>query len=182
MKSLELYHRAYRNYENSKYLITSYDGDEYVLNMAGFHLQQAVEFIIKCILNNVGIKPPYTHNITVLLDLAAKNNAPLYITDYINAASGTISAWESSSRYDLNVLLKYREVRLGLDNIEKFMELNGCTLQLRPELQNPSTYAELERAVGDISSLTDIEKNCLYQVTLVDINQSSLEQPTHLFK
>lgn len=181
MRTLKPYSYAYTHYRCSKNLVDTYDGDDYVPNMAGFHLQQAGEFIIKCILDNTDIKPSYTHNITALLDLVAINNAPLYITDYMYAASGTISAWESCSRCEHDALLTYHEVRLGLDNIAKFMELNGCIPQLRSELQNPDTYAALERAVGDISSLTDIEKNCLYQVTLVDINQSTPERSTQLF-
>ena len=81
-----------------------------ILNNAAYHLQQAVEKILKAALECVGVTVPNTHKITRLLSMITANGAGLVITDWIDDHSEMLSEWEAETRYNMDFIVEKRKL------------------------------------------------------------------------
>lgn len=71
--------------------------DDLYLDVCCYHMQQAIEKLLKCSIELCGERYPFTHAITPLYDLYLKTGwAQL---EDLELMAGTITDWESSSRY-----------------------------------------------------------------------------------
>ena len=91
MCDIRLFRSARLDYETAKKLWETPWEDEMILNNAAYHLQQAVEKILKAALECVGVTVPNTHKITRLLSMITANGAGLVITDWIDDQSKSSS-------------------------------------------------------------------------------------------
>lgn len=76
-----------------------------IKNVAAYHLQQAVEKILKYQIYQSGIRVDngkmYRHDIRKLLDYAEEENIRLIVPDYVQKHANSITDWEAGSRYDI---------------------------------------------------------------------------------
>lgn len=87
-------------------------------NMVAYHIQQAVEKMIKLQIYNSGKaydnKSIYTHDINNLIVYAKLIGVELVIPKLIEENSMTITDWEAGSRYDMKFSVR-------VDTLEKYM-------------------------------------------------------------
>ena len=133
LKQYELFFiKAKEDFNAAKYLLEGFNCHklEIKLEIVFFHIQQAVEKLLKCILDINGIKFPKTHDIESLIELCDANNIALI--DDINTLAD-LSDYAVEGRYaithdDLSDVDKYLEITQNLFIFvkENLMEkLNG---------------------------------------------------------
>lgn len=105
--------------KTAEYALKEYLADKHfkdIKNICGYHIQQAVEKLIKYQIYNHADAPDnkelYTHNIGALIAYADRNNIPIYVPDYIVTNAEIITMWETGSRYDLHFSVR-------VDTLEK---------------------------------------------------------------
>lgn len=93
-----------------------------VKNMCAYHLQQAVEKLVKIQIYKSGIaydnKSIYSHNIRALLVYAEKQGIEIDIPKHLKKNASVITKWEAGSRYDIHFSIR-------IDTLEKYyFEIN----------------------------------------------------------
>lgn len=163
MCDVRLFRSARMDLETAKALWKASWDDEMILNNAAYHLQQAVEKVLKGSLECVGVTVPNTHKITKLLSMAANNGANLVITDWIDEHSEMLSEWEAESRYNMDFLVEKRKLDKAVDEIQIFFQENGIQKELRKELQDEDKKAKLLNCLPKSKrKCNDFELNCYY--------------------
>lgn len=103
---------------------------KYIKGMAGFHLQQASEKIIKLQLYASGKKldlhKVYKHSLNDLLLYAKDIDVNVIIPNYVMRNRELITAWEAAGRYDVHKVVKitqlekcYTEIECWFDELKK---------------------------------------------------------------
>ena len=72
--------------------------DEYAITAAAYHMQQAIEKVLKGLILIYGETPEFTHNIAKLHVHLSKLGMEL--PEELEDISDTLTAWESNLRYD----------------------------------------------------------------------------------
>ena len=72
--------------------------EEYAVSAAAFHMQQAIEKLLKGLILINGEEPAYTHNITKLIGHCQRLD--IEIPEELNDISDTLTLWGTSSGYD----------------------------------------------------------------------------------
>jgi HEPN domain-containing protein len=93
MGDISLYSRALSDYRAGMILMQNLDADENIIDVAGYHLQQAVEKLLKFQIEMQGNEYPFTHDIAVLIDLV--DNVP----EWILLHSETLMKYGVKTRY-----------------------------------------------------------------------------------
>ena len=96
-RSIMRYKTAKRNRQETTYDDAWCDG-------ICFDLQQAIEFLLKWKLENLGVIAPKTHDILVLCDLLVENGCDVYAVPNLKERASMITSWETASRYGTGVL------------------------------------------------------------------------------
>ena len=122
------------DYETAVMIWRNPYNDEMILNNAAYHLQQAVEKVLKGALECVGVTVPNTHKISKLVKMISDNGANLVITDWIDDHSEMLGEWEAQTRYDMDFLVEKRKLDTAIKEIQKFLAVNGIQNELREEL------------------------------------------------
>ena len=95
---------------------------KYIKGMAGFHLQQAAEKMIKLQLYRSGKKLDlhliYKHSLDHLMGYAKSLGVELIIPEYIMKNSAVITAWEAAGRYDVHKVVKITQLEKCNTEIE----------------------------------------------------------------
>ena len=112
--------RAISNFRAAKLNFDHRNEDEFYLNLTGYLLQQATELALKHLLETHGVKYPRTHDIGELLGLVQDNL--LDAEDNLLMMSGTITNWESKTRYIKNYFLEERQLRIGFVVVENLLK------------------------------------------------------------
>ena len=137
--------------------------DEMILNIAAYHLQQAVEKVLKGALECVGVTVPNTHKITKLIDMVYDNGANLTITDWLDDHSEMLSEWEVETRYNMDFLVEKRKLDRAIKEIQIFLTTNGIQDELRGELTEPLVKERLLSCLPESKrECSDFALNCYY--------------------
>lgn len=105
------------------------------INNAAYHLQQAVEKVLKASLECVGVTVPNTHKISKLISMTVNNGANLTVTEWIDDHAEMLSEWEMETRYNIDFLSEKRKPDKAMAEVEAFFAVNGIRKELRRELQ-----------------------------------------------
>ena len=106
--------------------------DDAYLDIACFETQQALEFLIKEILNEKGIPYPKSHDIGFLLSLLAETGFTFEGFEPLVLLSGTVTDWEENSRYG-------KGIRTSADTVRRVQRLydsmNAAFLEMQEKNQ-----------------------------------------------
>lgn len=151
------------DYETAVMIWRNPYNDEMILNNAAYHLQQAVEKVLKGALECVGVTVPNTHKISKLVKMISDNGANLVITDWIDDHSEMLGEWEAQTRYDMDFLVEKRKLDTAIKEIQKFLAVNGIQNELREELLDSEKRQNLLRCLPeDKRECSAFELNCYY--------------------
>lgn len=163
MCDVRLFRSAWMDFQTAQMIWERPYNDEMILNNAAYHLQQAVEKVLKGALECVGITVPNTHKITKLVAMVMNHGANLIITDWIDDHSEMLSEWEAETRYNMDFLVEKRKLDRAIKEIERFLEINGIQTELRNELQDDSRKETLLNCLPEEKRhCSDFELNCYY--------------------
>lgn len=163
MCDVRLFRSARMDLETAKTLWKTTWEDEMMLNNAAYHLQQAVEKVLKGALECVGVTVPNTHKIPKLLSMAVNNGANLVITDWIDDHSEMLSEWEAEARYNMDFIVEKRKLDKAIEEVEDFFQVNGIQKELRRELQGENAKEKLLSFLPESRrQCSDFELNCYY--------------------
>lgn len=163
MCDVRLFRSAKMDYETAKMIWSSPYNDEMILNNAAYHLQQAVEKVLKGALECVGVTVPNTHKISKLIRMIFDNGANLILTDWIDEHSEMLSEWEVETRYDMDFLVEKRKLDTAIEEVRKFLDMNGIRNGLRRELEDSETREKLLKCLPeDKRDCSGFELNCYY--------------------
>lgn len=163
MCDVRLFRSARMDYETAQILWKTPYNDEMILNNAAYHLQQAVEKVLKGALECAGVTVPNTHKITKLIDMITNNGANLVITEWLDDHSEMLSEWEAETRYNMDFLVEKRKLDKALIEVRNFLEENGIKPELRDELQDAVKKEKLLRCLPEERRCcNDFEMNCYY--------------------
>jgi len=93
MGKISLYDRAIVDYKQGVRALADAHVDDAMCDMAGYHLQQSVEKLLKYQIEQKGEVFPFTHDIALLIDMV--DDVPSWIIDN----SQTITKYEALTRY-----------------------------------------------------------------------------------
>ncbi|MEZ3446300.1 MAG: HEPN domain-containing protein [Lachnospiraceae bacterium] len=163
MCDIRLFRSALMDYETAVMIWRNPYNDEMILNNAAYHLQQAVEKVLKGALECVGVTVPNTHKISKLVKMISDNGANLVITDWIDDHSEMLGEWEAQTRYDMDFLVEKRKLDTAIKEIQKFLAVNGIQNELREELLDSEKRQNLLRCLPENKrECSAFELNCYY--------------------
>lgn len=99
----KMYNRANVALDLAKMALNKVVMDDTYLDLACFNTQQAMEFLIKAILEENGKTYDKTHNIRYLLELLKGTGFAFDKMEDLENISDTITQWEEKSRYGKGV-------------------------------------------------------------------------------
>lgn len=116
-----LYGKAAANFKSAKLLLDNANGDEEQLNLAGYHLQQALELTLKYLLEQDGIEYPKTHDIDQLIRIGNESRVDLQLSEYLIDHAEMFSLWEAKARYILGYAIEARKLKRALSEIDDYL-------------------------------------------------------------
>lgn len=163
MCDVRLFRSAKMDYETALMIWKNPYNDEMILNNAAYHLQQAVEKVLKAALECVGVTVPNTHKISKLVKMISDNGANLVLTDWIDDHAEMLSEWETQTRYDMDFLVEKRKLDTAMKEIRIFFEVNGLWDRPRKELEDLAVKEALLKCLPEEKrTCSDFELNCYY--------------------
>ena len=123
-----MYSRSYILLNQAKEAVGKISEDDAYLDIACFETQQAVEFLLKTILQEYGVAYEKTHNIRYLLDLVKSSGFVFDKEDDFDILADTLTDWEQSSRYGKGVKTTINTI-LRMHNIYNSMNQAFIGLQ-----------------------------------------------------
>lgn len=120
-KTKSLLDKALTNFDCAELIRNSIQNeDEEMINLVGYHLQQAVELSIKYTLEMNGIEYPNVHRIEDLIKLAKATNVDLHINEYIKEHDALLSSWEANTRYIIGYLVELEKIDKAIPELKKY--------------------------------------------------------------
>lgn len=116
-----LYGKAAANFRSAKLLLDHANGDEEQLNLAGYHLQQALELTLKYLLEQDGVEYPKTHDIDQLIRIGNERGVDLRLSEYLTDHAEMFSMWEARSRYVLGYAIEARKLERALSEVDGYL-------------------------------------------------------------
>lgn len=120
--NISLWHRAKSDIEVVRVLLKASFQDELHLDIVAYHLQQAVEKLMKYQLEMHGVVPSRTHDLLVLADQFDKIN--LAVPQWIIDNAETFRDYATKTRYGTDLLASKRKLMELLKWIEAYLEEN----------------------------------------------------------
>ena len=135
--------------------------DEAMINDIAYNLQQCVEKTLKAFLECVGVTVPNTHSISKLINMSNNNGSSIVITDWIKNNSYVLESWESETRYNFDFFIEWEKLQEALEEIDKFLDINGLSDNLLPEVDKEIIRNCLPK---DVQPDSNFEWNCYYNI------------------
>lgn len=126
MKNETLLDRAHSNFKAAKFNWKMADEDDFFINLTGYLLQQSFELYLKHHLEINGIKYPCTCDLNTLISLLP--DADSLIDDRLQLYAGTITTWESKTRYIKNYFLERKNVEKAFSMLEPLFNKNTSNM------------------------------------------------------
>lgn len=104
---------------NSELILSHLTGDEIELNLASYHIEQALEKCIKFQLEMQGIRYNWTHDLSNLVEVSEKLSDEFPIE--LRAELGLIVAWESKTRYVKDYFVELRTINRVLPKVKAYI-------------------------------------------------------------
>ena len=99
---------------------------KYYRGLAGYHLQQAAEKLIKIQIYDSGVKvnnaKMYKHSLDALITYAESIGVVLNVPKWIDKKKYTITTWEAEGRYDLHFVVRLDTLNRCYTEIEQWSE------------------------------------------------------------
>jgi len=116
-----LFDKALTNFDCAKLIRKNInDENEEMLNLVGYHLEQAVELSLKFSLEMNGVEYPNTHRIEDLIRIAKNNEVDLHINEYIKEHDALLTSWEANTRYIIGYLVELEKIDKALQELEDY--------------------------------------------------------------
>ena len=115
-----MYSRSIAMFEQSKKALACISMDEAYMDVACFETQQAIEFLIKAILQENGVEYSKSHDIRYLLELLESIDFTFEKMDVLDMLADTITDWEENSRYGKGIRTTVQTIQ-RIHNIYKSM-------------------------------------------------------------
>ncbi len=94
--------------------------DELSINIAAYHAQQAIEKLMKAMLNLEGVAYPATHNISLLIDVAQEKE--VHFPDWLDDITFLLNGWATQTRYNASFVASRRDVTRILALIDNWIQ------------------------------------------------------------
>jgi len=116
-----LFDKALTNFDCAKLIRKSInDENEEMINLVGYHLEQAVELSLKYSLEMNGVEYPNTHRIEDLIKLGKTNKIDLHINDYLKEHDALLTSWEANTRYIVGYLVELEKIDKAILELEVY--------------------------------------------------------------
>ena len=131
MSGETLLSKAAYNLESVQYNLKRLDnGDERVLNLAGYLLQQSAELFLKHFLETESTGYPYTHDIATLIDLVDEADTSAMLTMEFRLIAGSLTDWEAKTRYTKDYLASRNAILDALRIMQDMFAANGVACEI----------------------------------------------------
>lgn len=142
-----MYDRALMQLAQVDFCIGQIASDTKYLDLACFDMQQALEFLMKHILLEAGVKFDKTHNILYLLDLLYESGFTFDKEEELRSLATTITNWEEESRYGSGI----RTTLTTLNRVKKIFNSMNSAFLLQQDKNNSSNHHENDcpREIGE---------------------------------
>ena len=97
--------------------------DELIIDIVGFHIQQAVELTIKFLFEVNNVRYPEINDLAQLSYLSTENNINLYLTKYIDERLDVLTSWEAKAGYVADYNLELSKVIKMLDEVKLYISI-----------------------------------------------------------
>ena len=145
-----LYDRAKSNYKFACKNFEFKTDDEFRLNLVGYLLQQAIELHLKHLLELNGIRYPKTHNIEELLYVLleeVEGGREYFLPSDLNTLelfAGTITSWESKTRYIKNFFVEERQIKKGISLIGSILKTYGKLINKKEDTDKEEVLQDIQ--------------------------------------
>jgi len=129
MGKISLYDRAVGDFKQGLHALKDAHIDDVMCDMAGYHLQQAVEKLLKHLITLQGDEFPFTHDISLLLDKIS-SDVPQWIIDNRE----TLIKYEALTRYSSVKVASVTNLQEWYSLLEKYIA------ELKPIGEDNCTY------------------------------------------
>lgn len=119
MREATLFEIGSRDLWNSELILSHLTGDEIDLNLASYHIEQALEKCIKFQLEMREVKYKWTQDLSTLVEI--KENISNAMPLELKAELGLIIAWESKTRYIKDYFLELRTINRVLPKVKAYL-------------------------------------------------------------
>ena len=129
MKDETLLDKALLNLTVAQSLLSVDTGDDAMLNMVWYHLQQSAELFLKHFLETESTGFPFTHDITLLTDLVIEANTSAKLTDDFKMMTASFTEWEAKTRYVKNYIASRRMILKAINILQEMYSENGLKVK-----------------------------------------------------
>jgi HEPN domain-containing protein len=123
----DLCNKAIRDIKTMEWARSQLGSDEDYMDIACYHAQQAIEKLLKFIIEISGVEYPKTHDITRLL-VAIETLPGIILPDTLIMMSETLTLWESSSRYRDIFKATIRQLEIASKISDDLLSIIECIL------------------------------------------------------
>ena len=123
MGKISLYDRAVGDYKQGLHALSNASVDDVMCDLAGYHLQQSVEKLLKYQIELQGEQFPYTHSISMLLD-----EVKIDVPDWIINNRETFTKYEAMTRYSNTKVASAIDLKGWYQLLGEYIE------QLKPQI------------------------------------------------
>lgn len=99
---------------------------KYIKGIAGYHLQQAAEKMIKIQLyasgQQLNYSKLYKHSLDDLLMYANSIGITMRVPAYVNKNKSVISSWEAEGRYDVHFVVKITQLKACINELQTWYD------------------------------------------------------------
>lgn len=161
MCDIRLFKKAYANYNLAENTFKTMEHDEMYLNLIAYNLQQAVELTLKAYLGFIDVIPN-THDIDRLCRMLKGTGSSIILTNWILDNTDTITRWECDTRCSKDYSVELKKIIIGLQEIKKFLHLNGISYDSRLSVEDKNNLLKL--CPKGFQPRDEFEWNCYYSV------------------